>query len=57
MAWACGASGCCAEPVVRPPPAEQPSVGRVVNDVSTDIAAGKMSPKDAAKAIEDARKN
>jgi len=34
-----------------------PSVGRVVNDVSTDIAAGKMAPKDAASAIEDARKN
>jgi raffinose/stachyose/melibiose transport system substrate-binding protein len=34
-----------------------PSVGRVVNDVSTDIAAGKMAPKDAASAIEDSRKN
>ena len=34
-----------------------PSVGRVVNDVSADIAAGKMTPKDAAGAIEDARKN
>jgi raffinose/stachyose/melibiose transport system substrate-binding protein len=34
-----------------------PSVGRVVNDVSTDIAAGKMTPKDAANAIEDSRKN
>jgi raffinose/stachyose/melibiose transport system substrate-binding protein len=34
-----------------------PSVGRVVNDVSTDIAAGKMAPRDAAGAIEDARKN
>ena len=27
-----------------------PSVGRVVNDVSTDIAAGNMTPKDAAQA-------
>ena len=34
-----------------------PSVGRVVNDVSTDIAAGAMSPKEAATAIEKSRKN
>jgi raffinose/stachyose/melibiose transport system substrate-binding protein len=32
-----------------------PSVGRVVNDVSTDIAAGSLSPKEAAVAIEQAR--
>ena len=29
-----------------------PSVGRVVNDVSAEIAGGSMSPQDAAKAIE-----
>ena len=34
-----------------------PSVGRVVNDVSTDIAAGVMSPKEAAATIEKSRKN
>ena len=34
-----------------------PSVGRVVNDVSTDLAAGTTSPKEAANAIEQARKN
>lgn len=34
-----------------------PSVGRVVNDVSTDLAAGTTTPKDAADAIEQARKN
>ncbi len=34
-----------------------PSVGRVVNDVSTDIAGGRMAPKAAAQAIEQARKN
>jgi raffinose/stachyose/melibiose transport system substrate-binding protein len=34
-----------------------PSVGRVVNDVSTDLAAGSTSPKEAADAIEQARKN
>lgn len=34
-----------------------PSVGRVVNDVSTDLAAGTKSPKDAAGAIEQARKD
>lgn len=33
-----------------------PSVGRVVNDVSTDIAAGRMAPKAAANAIEQARR-
>lgn len=33
-----------------------PSVGRVVNDVSTDIAGGRMSPKAAAEAIETSRK-
>ncbi|MGJ4932210.1 extracellular solute-binding protein [Bradyrhizobium sp. HKCCYLS2038] len=33
-----------------------PSVGRVVNDVSAEIAGGSMSPQDAAKAIEAARK-
>jgi raffinose/stachyose/melibiose transport system substrate-binding protein len=33
-----------------------PSVGRVVNDVTAEIAGGSMSPKDAAKAIEAARK-
>ena len=32
-----------------------PSVGRVVNDVSTDIAGGRLSPKAAAEAIEKAR--
>jgi raffinose/stachyose/melibiose transport system substrate-binding protein len=34
-----------------------PSVGRVVNDVSTDLAAGSTTPKEAADAIEQARKN
>jgi raffinose/stachyose/melibiose transport system substrate-binding protein len=29
-----------------------PSVGRVVNDVTAEIAGGSMSPQDAAKAIE-----
>ena len=33
-----------------------PSVGRVVNDVSAEIAGGSMTPKDAAKAIQDAWK-
>jgi len=33
-----------------------PSVGRVVNDVSAEIAGGSMSPQDAAKAIEAAFK-
>jgi len=33
-----------------------PSVGRVVNDVSAEIAGGSMSPQDAASAIEAARK-
>jgi len=33
-----------------------PSVGRVVNDVSAEIAGGSMSPQDAAKAIEAAYK-
>ncbi|XUM21278.1 extracellular solute-binding protein [Bradyrhizobium oligotrophicum S58] len=33
-----------------------PSVGRVVNDVSAEIAGGSMSPQEAAKAIEAARK-
>lgn len=31
-----------------------PSVGRVVNDATTEIAAGTMTPKQAAKAIQDA---
>ena len=34
-----------------------PSVGRVVNDISADLAAGTMSPKEAAAAIEQARKS
>lgn len=33
-----------------------PSVGRVVNDVTAEIAGGSMSPQDAAKAIEAAWK-
>lgn len=33
-----------------------PSVGRVVNDVSAEIAGGSMTPQEAAKAIEAARK-
>src|SRR4051794_30082746 len=33
-----------------------PSVGRVVNDVTAEIAGGSMSPQEAAKAIEAARK-
>jgi raffinose/stachyose/melibiose transport system substrate-binding protein len=33
-----------------------PSVGRVVNDASAEIAGGSMSPKDAAKAIQAAWK-
>jgi raffinose/stachyose/melibiose transport system substrate-binding protein len=33
-----------------------PSVGRVVNDVTAEIAGGSMSPQDAAAAIEAARK-
>ena len=33
-----------------------PSVGRVVNDVTAEIAGGSMSPKDAAKAIQSAWK-
>lgn len=31
-----------------------PNVGRVVNDVSTNIAAGTVSPKDAAQQVQDA---
>ena len=31
-----------------------PSVGRVVNDVTAEIAGGTMTPKQAAKAIQDA---
>ncbi len=31
-----------------------PSVGRVVNDVSVAVAAGQMSPKDAAQAVQQA---
>jgi raffinose/stachyose/melibiose transport system substrate-binding protein len=31
-----------------------PSVGRVVNDTSADLAAGKMSPKQVGQAIQDA---
>jgi raffinose/stachyose/melibiose transport system substrate-binding protein len=31
-----------------------PAVGRVVNDVSTDIAAGVMSPEEAAQAVQEA---
>lgn len=31
-----------------------PSVGRVVNDISVAVAAGKMSPKDAAQAVQQA---
>lgn len=33
-----------------------PSVGRVVNDATTEIAGGTMAPKDAAKAIQAAYK-
>ena len=33
-----------------------PSVGRVVNDVTAEIAGGSMTPKDAAKAIQAAFK-
>ena len=33
-----------------------PSIGRVVNDVTAEIAGGSMSPQDAAKAIEAAWK-
>jgi raffinose/stachyose/melibiose transport system substrate-binding protein len=33
-----------------------PSVGRVVNDVTAEIAGGSMTPKDAAKAIQSAWK-
>lgn len=33
-----------------------PSVGRVVNDVSAEIAGGSMTPKQAAKAVQDAWK-
>jgi raffinose/stachyose/melibiose transport system substrate-binding protein len=33
-----------------------PSVGRVVNDSTAEIAGGSMTPKDAAKAIQDAWK-
>ncbi|MEJ1159417.1 extracellular solute-binding protein [Prosthecomicrobium sp. N25] len=33
-----------------------PSVGRVVNDVSAEIAGGTMSPADAAKAVQEAWK-
>ena len=31
-----------------------PSVGRVVNDISVAVAAGQMSPKDAAQAVQQA---
>ena len=31
-----------------------PNVGRVVNDVTAEIAGGTMTPKAAAKAIQDA---
>jgi raffinose/stachyose/melibiose transport system substrate-binding protein len=31
-----------------------PAVGRVVNDVSTDIAAGVMAPEEAAQAVQEA---
>ena len=33
-----------------------PSVGRVVNDATAEIAGGTMTPEDAAKAIEAAFK-
>ena len=33
-----------------------PSVGRVINDASAEIAGGSMTPKDAAKAVNDAWK-
>ena len=33
-----------------------PSVGRVVNDATAEIAGGSMTPKDAAKSIQDAWK-
>lgn len=33
-----------------------PSVGRVVNDATAEIAGGSMTPKEAAKAIQDAYK-
>jgi raffinose/stachyose/melibiose transport system substrate-binding protein len=33
-----------------------PDVGRVVNDVSVELAAGRMTPKAAAEAIEQARR-
>ena len=33
-----------------------PSVGRVVNDVTAEIAGGSMSPQEAAKAIEAAER-
>lgn len=33
-----------------------PSVGRVVNDATAELAGGSMNPKAAAKSIEDARK-
>ena len=33
-----------------------PSVGRVVNDATAEIAGGSMSPKEAAKAIQAAFK-
>ena len=33
-----------------------PSVGRVVNDATAEIAGGSMTPKQAAKAIQDAFK-
>ena len=31
-----------------------PSVGRVVNDISVAVAAGKMSPEDGAAAVQQA---
>ena len=33
-----------------------PSVGRVVNDATAEMAGGTMTPKQAAKAIQDAYK-
>ena len=34
-----------------------PDVGRVMNDVATALVAGKMTPEDAAKALQDAMDN
>jgi raffinose/stachyose/melibiose transport system substrate-binding protein len=33
-----------------------PSVGRVINDASAEIAGGSMTPKQAAKTVNDAWK-